>query len=159
LLQTTRNNGPIDAPPSAYAGRVDLETALRDGGCRLTRPRQVVWDVLNSTEHHLNANEIAERVRLVDRGINLSSVYRTLALFADLDLVRETHLDQDASTWEIAHADQVIHLRCATCGDVRHYDAAVIETLRAQLRTRAGFRASSIDVRVSGTCEACSADV
>ncbi len=111
--------------------------------------------MLGSTDRHLNASEIAERVRLVDQGINLSSVYRTLALFAELDLVRESHLDVDASTWEIAHEDQVIHLRCETCGDVRHYDATIIETLRKQLRTRAGFDALNVDVRVAGTCESC----
>lgn len=116
----------------------------------------MVWDVLSSTDGHLNAYEIADRVRLVDPGINLSSVYRTLATFSELDLVRESHLDHDSSTWEIAHEDQVIHLRCQTCGNVRHYDAAVIETLRKQLSTRAGFDALNIDVRVEGTCDTCS---
>jgi Fe2+ or Zn2+ uptake regulation protein len=114
-----------------------------------------VWEVLTSTDRHLNVQEIAERVRTVDHKINVSSVYRTLSLFAALDLVRESRLDDDASTWETAHGDAVIHLQCERCGDVRHHDAAVIETLRKQLRSQVGFSAGSIDVRVKGTCATC----
>jgi Fur family ferric uptake transcriptional regulator len=134
---------------------VELETVLRAGGSRVTRPRQVVWNVLSTADRHLNAHEITERVQTVDQGINMSSVYRTLALFADLELVRESHLENDATTWEIAHGDEVIHLRCDTCGDVRHHDAAVIKTLRKQLPASAGFHPVNIDVRVKGTCDAC----
>jgi Fur family ferric uptake transcriptional regulator len=134
---------------------VELETVLRAGGSRVTRPRQVVWDVLLSTDRHLNAQEITERVRSIDNGINMSSVYRTLTLFAELDLVRESRLDDDASTWEISHGDEVIHLRCDSCGEVRHYDASLIKTLRRQLRTQAGFEPLHIDVRVEGLCDRC----
>jgi Fur family ferric uptake transcriptional regulator len=128
---------------------------LRAGGSRVTRPRQVVWTVLSDAERHLNAHEITERVRSIDSGINMSSVYRTLALFAELDLVRESHLENDATTWEISHGDEVIHLRCDACGNVRHHDAAVIKTLRKQLPATAGFHPVNIDVRVRGTCDAC----
>jgi Fur family ferric uptake transcriptional regulator len=114
-----------------------------------------VWDVLSASDRHLNAHEIAERVRSVDQRINVSSVYRTLTLFAELDLVRESRLDHDASTWEPAHGDAVIHLQCQQCGQVRHHDAAVVETLRRQLRSQVGFHAENIDVRVTGNCAAC----
>jgi Fur family transcriptional regulator, ferric uptake regulator len=115
----------------------------------------VVWDVLTSTDRHLNAHEITDRVRVIDHGINMSSVYRTLTLFSELELVRESRLDDDASTWEVAHGDEVIHLRCDNCGDVRHHDAAFITALRKQLLTQTGFHPQNIDVRVTGRCDAC----
>lgn len=111
--------------------------------------------MLTSTDRHLNAQEIAERVHDRDPGINVSSVYRTLTLFAGLDLVRESRLGDDASTWETAHGDTVIHLVCERCGTVHHHDADVVETLRSQLLRGARFRADHIDVRVTGRCAAC----
>jgi Fe2+ or Zn2+ uptake regulation protein len=83
-------------------------------------------------------------------------VYRTLALLAELDLVRESRLTE-TSTWEPAHADAVIHLVCENCGATRHHDAALVEDLRAQISATADFVPSVIDVRVLGTCAACPA--
>lgn len=114
-----------------------------------------MWTVLREADRHLSAQEIAERVSRLDPGVNVSSVYRTLALFAEIDLVRESRLGDDASTWEIAHVDSVIHLVCTACGTVRHHDASLVETLRGQLSEQAGFTANEIDVRVTGRCGDC----
>lgn len=134
---------------------MDLDEALRERGYRVTRPRRMVWAVLSDVDGHLSAPEIAERVHDRDPGVNVSSVYRALTLFDELGLVRESHLADGASTWETAHDDAVIHLVCATCGDVRHHDAVLVEDLRRQLVGVAGFRADTIDVRVSGRCRDC----
>ncbi len=135
---------------------MELEDILRERDFRLTRPRRVVWEVLSESERHLSAAEIAEEVHRRDPGINVSSVYRTLALLAELDLVRESRLTE-TSTWEPAHADAVIHLVCENCGATRHHDAALVEDLRAEIARTASFTPSVIDVRVSGTCAKCPA--
>lgn len=115
----------------------------------------MVWAVLSDVDGHLSAPEIAERVHERDPGVNVSSVYRTLTLFEELGLVRESRLADGASTWETAHDDAVIHLVCARCGAVRHHDAALVEDLRRQLVESAAFRTDTIDVRVSGRCGDC----
>lgn len=140
-----------------YAGAVDLATALRAHDCRITRPRQVVWDVLTATDHHLSAQEIADAVRQIDPGVNVSSVYRVLSLFADIDLVRESRLGDDtASTWERSHADGVIHLLCTSCNRVLHHHTGLVDRLHATLAEYPDFTADAIDVRVTGRCRDCS---
>ena len=85
----------------------ELKTALGEAGHRLTGPRLAVWNVLSSTHAHLTADEIASAVRADDPMANLSSVYRSLALFADLGLVRESRLGgAEATHWELAHPDE-----------------------------------------------------
>lgn len=136
--------------------RVELDTALRDHGHRVTRPRSVVWEVLTTTEGHLNAQEITERVRGLDEGVNPSSIYRTLALFTEIGIVRESRLG-DAATWERAHGDNVIHLLCSGCGTVQHHHASSIDALPTEIARQAGFQPDGIDVSVTGTCRSCSA--
>lgn len=128
---------------------------LRAGDFRVTRPRQLVWDVLTSEDAHLSALEIAEHVQQVDPSVNTSSVYRALALFADLHLVRESRLDDDSSRWEPIHDDAVIHLVCERCRRVLHHDAELVDRLRERLRDDAGFAARSIEVVVRGSCGRC----
>lgn len=114
----------------------------------------MVWDVLAATDGHLNAHEITERVQAVDPTVNASSIYRTVTLFTEIGLVRESRLGE-ASTWERAHGDAVIHLVCSNCGTVRHHHAASIDELPSEIATAAGFTPDSIDVSVTGTCATC----
>ena len=134
-----------------------LERTLRDRDRRLTTPRRVVWEVLHSTEHHLSAAEIAAAARRIDPGINASSVYRTLALFAELDLVRESQLGDGPSTWEPDHDDHVIHLHCNSCGTTGHHDSSSVAALRTELLDDTDFAPLGIDIRVFGICATCRA--
>jgi Fur family transcriptional regulator, ferric uptake regulator len=129
---------------------------LREQGYRHTRPRQVVWDVVRRAEAHLTAEEIAERAGRLAPGVNLASVYRSLALLADLELVRETRLgERDAARWELAHADEHFHLVCDDCGGVTHHAGDLVEQVRTHLAEEHGFEVDSVELVVSGRCAAC----
>lgn len=110
--------------------------------------------MLSTTDGHLSAQEVTDRVHLLDPGINASSIYRTLALFTEIDLVRESRLG-DAATWEQAHGDAAIHLLCSRCGNVQHHHASSIDDLPTEIARQAGFRPDGIDVRVTGLCRTC----
>ncbi|MFV0306589.1 MAG: Fur family transcriptional regulator [Desertimonas sp.] len=135
-----------------------LEEALRAGNHRITKPRLIVWEVLNAAGGHLSAAEVAERAGRHDAAINVSSVYRTLALFAELGLVRGSRLGDEA-TWEPRHDDAVVHLVCDGCGTVLHHGASAMATLRRQLDADTDFEVHAIDVRVTGRCHRCRSNV
>lgn len=135
----------------------DLGLVLRDSGNRLTEPRLRVWEVLNRSDSHLTVEEIVAEVHRADPTINTSSVYRTLALFADLDLVRESQLGSDeGARWELAHPDDHFHLVCRSCGEVDHHEGDLVDQIRDHLRTGHGFAAEAVDLVVTGVCPACS---
>ncbi len=136
--------------------RPHVSDVLREHGYRLTRPRQVVWEVLRDAGGHLTAEEIADRVEEVSAGVNLASVYRSLALLVELDLVRESRLGEGgAARWELAHPDEHFHLVCERCGEVRHHAGDLVEQVRAHLAAEHGFLARSVDLVVSGRCDEC----
>jgi Fur family ferric uptake transcriptional regulator len=112
---------------------------------------------LSRTDGHLNAQELTERVHAIDSGVNVSSIYRTLALFTEIDLVRESRLG-DSSTWERSHGDAVIHLVCNSCGTVDHHHTTSVEALRRELATHHSFTPDGIDVSVTGWCLSCAHD-
>ena len=137
---------------------MELDAVLRAGDFRVTRPRRLVWEVLTGEHGHLSAQEIAAQVRGIDPTVNTSSVYRTLALFAELELVRESKLgDDDTSHWEPIHDVAVIHLVFEHCSEVLHHVADDVEQLRRRVLGEARFEARSIEVVVRGRCERCAA--
>lgn len=137
----------------------ELAGLLRDRGNRLTEPRLRVWEVLNRAGGHLTVEEIVGEVHKADPTINTSSVYRTLALFADLDLVRESSLGPDeGARWELGHPDDHFHLVCKVCGEVDHHEGDLVEQIRSHLESGHGFEAGEIDLVVTGTCARCAAE-
>ncbi|MEC8730700.1 MAG: transcriptional repressor [Actinomycetota bacterium] len=134
---------------------MSIDEVLRAQDFRVTRARTLVWQVLDEAQSHLSAADILQRVHDYDESINSSSVYRALSLFAELELVRETR-QGELSTWEPAHDDAVIHLRCELCDITIHFDAPTVNNLRKQVGNITNFTPTSIDVRISGVCETCS---
>ncbi|HUG07530.1 MAG TPA: Fur family transcriptional regulator [Acidimicrobiia bacterium] len=135
----------------------ELGVVLRDHGYRLTSPRWLVWSVLRSAGGHLTADEVHARVHEADPTVNISSVYRSLTLFEDLDLVRESHLGiDDSARWEIAHPDDHFHLVCRLCGSVDHHEGELVDQIRSHLGDHHDFSTENVDLVVTGICESCS---
>lgn len=134
----------------------DLGMVLRDHGYRLTSPRWLVWSVLRSAGGHLTADEVAAMVYEADPTVNISSIYRALTLFEDLDLVRESQLGIDgAARWEVAHPDDHFHMVCRMCGSVDHHEGELVDQIRSHLGGQHGFDADNIDLVVTGVCQDC----
>lgn len=136
--------------------RHDVSQVLRAEGHRVTRPRQAVWRALAESGDHLTAEQLAERVAAIDPEVNLASVYRSLALFEELDLVRQSHLGEDpAGRWEIAHPDEHFHLVCRRCGSIDHHVGTLVASVREHLSGDHGFQAEQVELIVTGTCASC----
>lgn len=134
----------------------DVVEALRARGHRVTRARQAVWQALEDAGGHLTVEELASRVREHEPGVNTASVYRSLALFAEFDLVRESRLGGDeAGRWEVAHPDDHFHVVCEECGEVDHHVGDLVEHVRDHLASGHGFRTAHVELTVIGRCRRC----
>ncbi|HLV89887.1 MAG: transcriptional repressor [Acidimicrobiales bacterium] len=133
-----------------------LREALEREGHRMTAPRRAVWDVVSTAERHLTADEIAARVRAEHPDVNLSSVYRSLTLFSELGLVRESSLDSGGPAhWEPAHPDDEFHLRCRRCGKVDHHTGDLVGRVREHLEAEHGWVTEQVELLVTGLCPDC----
>lgn len=136
---------------------MDVAHRLRGSGYRMTPQRQLVWEALRRADRHLTAEEIHDEVTRVVPDFNLASVYRTLTLLAELDLVKEVRLGDGKGHWELAHPDDAFHLACRSCGEVAHHSGPIVEQMRAHLASEHGFQATDIDLVVHGECARCRA--
>ena len=133
-----------------------LDAALREAGHRVTRPRRAVWAALTSAGGHLTVEELTDRVQREEPGVNPASVYRSLAVFQELDLVRESRLgDEEAGRWELAHPDEHFHLVCVDCGAIDHHVGNLVAQVRDHLDDGHGFEPLQVDLVVTGRCAAC----
>lgn len=136
----------------------DLPQELRRRGHRVTRPRLAVWRALLEPDSHLTVEELAARVHAADPGVNLASIYRSLALFDELGLARESRLNgAEAGRWELAHPDEHFHLVCEACGRIDHHVGTLVADIRRHLSDGHGFEPHDIELNVTGRCATCAA--
>ena len=93
------------------------DDTLRASGYRVTPQRQLVLEAVTKLEH-ATPEEIFADIRQTARGVNVSTVYRTLELLEQIGLVTHTHLSHGAPRYHLAAEAQHVHLVCRDCEKV-----------------------------------------
>jgi len=132
-----------------------LIEALRVSGHRLTRQRQLVLDVLEGSEEHLDAETLYGRVKARDPNVSLATVYRTLAMLKKVGLVEEHRLGEEHAHFETAQDEPHYHFTCLGCGKVIEFDAPQVEQVVQELSERKGLQVSDVHLFLSGYCMQC----
>jgi Fur family ferric uptake transcriptional regulator len=127
---------------------------LRARGYRVTPQRQLVLEAVTSLEHG-TPEEICAEVQRTARGVNISTIYRTLELLEELGLVKHTHLGHGPPTYHLAADAEHVHLVCRECGAVEDVTPKVADGLVGVLARDHGFATDVHHLTVYGRCENC----
>ncbi len=109
---------------------------------RMTIPRQAILDILNTSKHHMSAEDIYLAVHQFYPQIGLATVYRTLELLTQEGLVSRFEFGDHKARYEIVRSDQTHHhhhLICIKCGRVVEYSDFIDEELDLIKRVEAGL--------------------
>ncbi len=137
---------------------LDFAARIRDQGGRLTPQRQLVLDTLCALGGHVSVADLSDRVQAVAPAIDRSTVYRTLTLLKEMELVSAVTVD-GVSVYEIApvQAQPHAHLICGQCGHVEHVHTDLVSDLMQRLVAQHDFVMSNTGLSVQGLCRVCAA--
>ena len=130
------------------------DVELRSRGYRVTPQRQLVLEAIGKLDH-ATPEEIAASVQETARGVNISTIYRTLELLDKLGLVTHTHLGHGAPTYHLATDADHVHLVCQDCGRVTEVRPDAIRALITALDEGQGFETDVAHLTVFGRCAEC----
>lgn len=137
----------------------NFKEQLREKGYKLTVQRQAVLDIIREHEgEHLSTEEIFELVKKNNPDIGLATVYRTLLLLDELDLVYKLDLDDGCSRYELNRKGEDHrhhHLICTMCGSVEEVEEDLLESLENQILKSKGFIVKNHKVKFYGYCKKC----
>jgi Fur family transcriptional regulator, ferric uptake regulator len=118
----------------------NLESLCEEKGMRMTEQRRVIARVLENALDHPDVEELHRRAASVDSGISISTVYRTVKLFEDLDIIERHDFKDGRSRYEAmpdAHHDHLIDLKS---GRVIEFADPRIEKLQEEIARELGFK-------------------
>jgi Fur family ferric uptake transcriptional regulator len=127
---------------------------LRAKGYRVTPQRQLVLEAVTHLEHG-TPEEICTEVQRTARGVNISTVYRTLELLEELGLVKHAHLGHGPPNYHLAAEAEHIHLVCRGCHTVEDVDPRAAAGLADVLARDFGFETDVHHLTVYGRCKDC----
>ncbi len=132
-----------------------LKDQLRQGQHKLTRPRQVILDVISEASGHLAPAVICSRARERYPQLGLATVYRTLDLLVELGCIQRVHGEDGCHSYAAAPRPHGHHLVCSRCGRAEEFADCDLDALVQALQSRTGYRIDGHLLELFGRCPAC----
>lgn len=135
---------------------------LKEKGLKVTQQRLLVLEVLaDQRDQHMTAEDIYELVKEDYPEIGLATIYRTVQLLLEMQLVDRINLDDGCIRYEIGEffggegKHHHHHLICRTCGKVLPFKDDLLEGLERHIEEQTGFHVLDHELKFYGQCEEC----
>ena len=134
----------------------EIADILRKNNYKLTPQRQAVLEVIAASRDHLTPLAIYERVREKYPAIGLVTIYRTLEILAELDLVCRLHTEEKCRSYLLRRpTGHHHHMICQSCGMVIDFTRCGLEGLERRLSRETGFLIKGHLLEFTGQCQDC----
>lgn len=132
---------------------------LKRKGYKLTTQRRAVLDILiQHSGEHLSTEELYSFVKEKFPEIGLATVYRTVQLFEEMNIINRLNFDDGCSRFEL-HADDENHhhhhLICEKCNKVFEVENDLLEEIEKEIEEKHNFKVKNHKVTFYGHCQKC----
>ena len=112
-----------------------MTARLAQSGYRVTGTRREVLRAITDWEGPFTIEELA----LAVPGVGRATVYRTVKVLQDADVVCRMTLEDGSIRYGLSQADHHHHLICSACGGITEFADADVDSLIAANAERLGF--------------------
>ncbi|SDY88145.1 Fur family transcriptional regulator [Tindallia californiensis] len=137
----------------------ELKVLLKEKGYKLTPQRRAVLNmIMDNPGKHLTTEEIYDLVKVQCPDIGLATVYRTLQILNEMDLILKINLDDGCSRYEYnIHQDdhEHHHLICTDCGRIVEVNEDLLDSIERQIEKDYDFSITDHKVKFFGLCSKC----
>mgnify|MGYP001478302279 CR=1 FL=1 len=117
-----------------------IEELCANNGVKFTHQRRIIAEVISNSDDHPDANEVYLRSNKIDPRISLATVYRTIKLFEENNVLNKIVLGGKRARYEEldedAHHDHLIDVET---GEIIEFVNDEIEKLQRQVAEKLGY--------------------
>ena len=136
-----------------------LRERIKQKNYKFTNQRQTILQAfMDAEDNHLSAEDVYILVKKVAPEIGLATVYRTLDLLTELDLLKRLDFGDGRNRYELndeefSHFHH--HLICVKCNEVTEFEDDMLETLESIIEKKLNFKTIDHQLKVYGYCGKC----
>lgn len=136
-----------------------ITSKLKKSGYKLTPQRQAIVDtILGSVGKHLTVEEIFDIVKQKRPEIGLATVYRTIMLMHEENLVTRLDLKDGTARYELTREDEHHthhHLVCIKCSQVLEFMDDLLDPIEEEIGKKYNFKVLDHSLKFYGICNEC----
>jgi Fur family ferric uptake transcriptional regulator len=117
-----------------------IEKLCLEKGMKMTGQRRVIARVLSEATDHPDVEDVYRRAMLHDSRISIATVYRTVRLFEEADILERHDFGNGRGRYEEVPEEHHDHLIDIQSGRVVEFHSAKIEALQKKVAEARGFR-------------------
>ena len=117
-----------------------IERLCAEKNMKMTVQRRVIARVLSVADDHPDVEEVHRRAVVIDDGISIATVYRTVRMFEEVGILDRHDFGDGRSRYEEATDDHHDHLINITSGKVIEFTNDEIEVLQERIAREHGLR-------------------
>lgn len=156
MISATQSNHPLSPVAAAISPESALDLArsrIRTAGMRITKPRIAIIEALQLHDGPISIERIHQGM---GEGVcDLVTVYRCLAAFEELGMVRRSYLHNGTCLYELTLVSpRHYHIICKSCGTTDRVEYFPVEGVERLLQDR-GYTQVSHVVEFFGVCPKC----
>lgn len=131
-----------------------LMALFREKGYKVTPQRLAICEEVLSSKEHPSAESIFEKVSKKHPGLSLTTVYHTLDLLKELDLLHELRFENRSSRFD-PNTSIHVNVICQKCGMIEDYDSDSIQKKWRDLVSEIDVEPIGQRLDVYTVCESC----
>ena len=135
----------------------NIETFIKEcknRGLNVTFPRMAIYKILLQYQGHPCAEDIYKEVQKDHPNISLATVYKTLEMLADNDLISKVTPLHDIVRYDF-NKDFHHHLVCIKCKKILDIENSSLNNLPIPKDIEKGFKIINYQVQFDGICKQC----
>jgi Fur family peroxide stress response transcriptional regulator len=126
----------------------------KNRGLNVTFPRMAIYKILLQYEGHPSAEDIYKEVQKDHPNISLATVYKTLEMLAEYDLISKVTPLHDIVRYDF-NKDFHHHLVCVKCKKITDIENKALNNLPLPKNIEKGFKIINYQVQFDGICRDC----
>ena len=116
-----------------------IEQLCIEKGMKMTGQRRVIASVLSDAQDHPDVEELYRRASKIDSAISIATVYRTVRLFEEANILERHDFRDGRSRYEEVTEEHHDHLIDVETGDVIEFQNEDIERLQREIAKKLGY--------------------
>ena len=108
-------------------------------GLKLTEQRRIIVKVLSDSSDHPDVESVHKRAVKIDKRIGIATVYRTIKLFEDNNLLEKHEFKGYSSRYETVRENHH-HLIDIKSGKVKEFRNTLVDAMQKQVAKEMGYK-------------------